>query len=267
MTQVLQYVILDENFEGYPCGQQYGGWIVSCDDWNDDVGGSGLASIKNNVKNPNKVIYIFASPLRRFYIELKIGLRYRSHYLGCCFDANVKLYMKEKTLLIRLRFDICSNKVILYAIDPSTNSILAQVEYITDLGQLYYSTKDSTLYYYYMVVTVGHVEGDTLRMCLCCAKELPCTSPVQIPGTFFDLTSIEITTETDAATADVDIHVDDVHIESDTPVNVYVQQTIPEYMVSLFNVMLYVMIVIVVTSLMFQLLTRLIDMFVGVSRW
>jgi len=141
------------------------------------------------------------------------------------------------------------------------------VEYITDLGQLYYNTKDSTLYYYYMVVTVGHVEGDTLRMCLCCAKELPCTSPVQIPGTFFDLTSIEITTETDATTADVDIHVDDVYIESDTPVNVYVQQTIPEYIMNIFTVMMYVMIVIVVMSLMLQLLTRLIDMFAGVLRW
>ena len=267
MTKMYPYVVLDERFEGYACGQTYGEWTVDCDDWNDDLGGSGLASIRTNVKSGKRVIYVFAKPLGKVYIEIKTRMRYRTHYLGCCFDLNIKLVFQGASLLAKVRFDVCENKVKLQLINPTTGELIGEIPAPLDLGQLQYGTKDSTLYYYYVLPYMYSKEDGSVYAGICEEKSGTCYFQELYAGTYQNLASIELSTETDATTADVDIHVDDVHIESDTPVNVYVQQTVPEYIMNIFTVMMYVMIVIIVTSLMFQLLTRLIDMFVGVSRW
>ena len=261
------YTLLEESFEEYVKGQPYGEWTVDEGSYNEELGGSGTKFIYTNVKSGKTVRYVFASAIRRWYLNLKARYSYGSHQLGTFFGLDIHLKYLGGELIARLVFDVAKDEIRLDIINPNTKETLYSYVYLFKVSDLEDGSKRKLIDTYYVDVII-YIDKDTdhLMIELGDEKNKLCQVSQDTNIIIGDLYEIDLIPSTNAAYADVDICVDDIHIESDEPMSVQVQQTVTSAAMDLASVMMYVVIVLIIVSMIMHFINSLTNMFVGVYR-
>jgi len=228
MTIAYPYIVLDERFDEYRCGEPYGGWSVDCSECNKMLGGSDDKSIYTSAMSGRKVIYEFSAPLKHFYLSLKARIGYVSAQVLDWVALNIHLVMEGRHVVARVRWVWSENQpngaIYIEFIDPNTGNVIYSYRYGKSLSDVSFGRCENVSDFYYLDIVIYRSDEDgKIWFVIGDEKSGTCIVDTNTGIDGAPLVSIVLEPSYKALYAGINIYVDDIYLESDVPVHAYVE--------------------------------------------